>query len=138
MYLACQRDDLRDALIALGRTVLIKPTLPILTHVLCEARQGQLVMTTTNMDIATRCSIPALTQREGTACVPTKLLTDLIKNEPGHTINLRREGKILTIESFDGIWEKSITHLKGMNPSDFPTFPVISQDSHALTLDSSL
>jgi DNA polymerase III subunit beta len=77
----CDRDDLSEALQTVQRGVSTRPGIPALTGVLLEAAEGgQLMLTTTDLEVSARLSVDVTLQAPGTALVPARLLGDVVKS----------------------------------------------------------
>jgi DNA polymerase III subunit beta len=77
----CDRDDLSEALQTVQRGVSTRPGIPALTGVLLEAAEGgQLMLTTTDLEVSARLSVDVTLQEPGTALVPARLLGDVVKS----------------------------------------------------------
>ncbi|MBR5419206.1 DNA polymerase III subunit beta [Candidatus Saccharibacteria bacterium] len=99
-----------------------KAGLPILSNVLLRAEDKQLVLTATNLELATVEYVNAKASKNGTITVPAKLLSNFVSNLPKDTIKLSSEGDKLTIEAGG---YKSI--LNGIAADDFPELPSIDE-----------
>ena len=81
MKFRCDRDDLSEALQTVQRGVSTRPGIPALTGVLLEAAEGgQLMLTTTDLEVSARLSVDVTLQEPGTALVPARLLGDVVKS----------------------------------------------------------
>jgi DNA polymerase-3 subunit beta len=77
----CDRDDLSEALQTVQRGVSTRPGIPALTGVLLEAGEGgELMLTTTDLEVSARLSVDVTLQEPGTALVPARLLGDVVKS----------------------------------------------------------
>ncbi len=108
---------------ALGRSQGIverKSTMPILSHVLLEARKGDLLaVSATDLDIAVSGEHKCEVMKEGAVCVSARHLYDIVKALPEATVTLRRaQNNYLEVKS--GPAEFRIV---GMPAEDFPALP---------------
>jgi DNA polymerase III subunit beta len=78
----CDRDDLSEALQTVQRGVSTRPGIPALTGVLIEAGTDTLTLTTTDLEVSARLTIPVQAQEEGVALIPARLLADMVKSLP--------------------------------------------------------
>lgn len=99
-----------------------KAGLPILSNVLLRAEGKQLVLTATNLELATVEFVNAKIKNEGTITVPARLLADFISNLPKEPVTLKADGEKLTISA--GKY-KSI--INGILADDFPELPTINE-----------
>lgn len=81
MKFRCDRDALSEALQTVQRGVASRPGIPALTGVLMDASQeGQLTLSTTDLEVAARLSIEVQVTEPGVALVPARLLADTVKS----------------------------------------------------------
>jgi DNA polymerase-3 subunit beta len=76
----CDRDVLSEALQTVQRGVSSRPGIPALTGVLIEAEEGQLTLTTTDLEVSARLTADAQVAEPGVALVPARLLGDTVKS----------------------------------------------------------
>lgn len=91
----------------------------VLKNVLIKAEAGTVMLTTTNLDLAIRCSIKAEVESEGEITLPVKTLAKIIMSAPQQEI---------TLESSDSITARisSASYkatLHGLKAEDFPPLP---------------
>ena len=80
MKFRCDRDVLSEALQTVQRGVSSRPGIPALTGVLIEASEGQLTLTTTDLEVSARLTADAQVSEPGIALVPARLLGDTVKS----------------------------------------------------------
>ncbi len=81
MKFRCDRDVFSEALQTVQRGVSSRPGIPALTGVLIEVTEdGQLTLTTTDLEVSARLSAQVQAQDAGTALVPARLLADTVKS----------------------------------------------------------
>jgi DNA polymerase III subunit beta len=108
---------------ALGRSQGIvekKSTMPILSHVLLEAKKGgQLVASATDLDLAVSSEHACEVVKEGAVAVSARHLYDIVKALPEPTVTLKRaQNNYLEVRS--GASEFRIV---GLPAEDFPALP---------------
>ncbi len=91
----------------------------VLKNVLIKAEGSSVLLTTTNLDLAIRCSIKAEIESDGEITLPVKTLMKIITSAPQQEI---------TVESTDGMSAKicsgrSTNKLHGLKSDDFPPLP---------------
>ncbi len=96
-----------------------KTTIPSLSNVLIEARDGRIEMTATDLELGIRCSCPAKVSKDGSVCVPAKKLLEYVR--------LLDDGD-LAIKSLENHWiqityKRSKTKMVGMSRESFPVLP---------------
>lgn len=65
-----------------------RPTLPVLSNVLLQAKQKKLWLTATDLEISVRCSIEAEVDKPGATTLPEKRLLSIIRELPADTVNI--------------------------------------------------
>lgn len=118
----CTQENLKNALQIASRVISSNNTLPILNNILLETENGQLKISSTNLEIAisttTRCKV----EFEGKLCAPAKILTDLVNSLPNENITLEQIGGELSIKT-----EHYKTNIKTLPSEDFPLIPAIEK-----------
>src|SRR5258708_18546900 len=98
-----------------------KTTIPILSNILLEAKEGRVILTATDLELGIRCSCPAKVKKEGAGTVPAKKLLDFVRLLPDTDI---------TIKFLENHWAnitcgRSRTKMAGMSRESFPELPQI-------------
>ncbi|MBU1871781.1 MAG: DNA polymerase III subunit beta, partial [Candidatus Omnitrophica bacterium] len=96
-----------------------KSNLPILSYLLIEAREDNIHLTTTDLDIGITCEIPANIEEAGMIVLPAKKFGDIIKEFPDNTINIETRKNNLTIINSKQCQFK----LMGLPFEEFPKLP---------------
>ena len=118
------QDRLAKALNAVSRVAASsKAGLPILSNVLLRAEKNQLILTATNMELATVQYISAEIKNEGTVTVPAKLLAEFISALPRETVKLKASGDKVVVSA--GKYKSTIN---GILADDFPELPKIDEE----------
>ncbi|MGC3999746.1 MAG: DNA polymerase III subunit beta [Anaeromyxobacter sp.] len=108
---------------ALGRSQGIvekKSTMPILSHVLLEARKsGQLVVSATDLDLAVSSEHPCEVVKEGALAVSARHLYEIVRALPENTVTLKKANNNY-LEVRCGPSEFRIV---GLPAEDFPALP---------------
>jgi DNA polymerase-3 subunit beta len=101
-----------------------KNTLPILSHVLIEARKDAIRLTATDLEIGVSIKVEGEVQEEGAITVLAKKFSEIVKELPSQnkvTVTLKK-GQSVNIES-----GKSYFRLMGLPREDFPQLPEFPQ-----------
>jgi len=119
MEFSTKKIDLLEELTAAQGVVERKTTIPILSHVLLEADEGRLALTTTDLELSLRTQCAAQVKKQGSATVPAKKLLDLIRLLPDEEIRFRAQ------ENFwvQVICERKTYRLVGLAKENFPALP---------------
>lgn len=110
-----------------------KSTLPILSHILIEAKKDQLRLAGTDLELGISCVIPAQVQEEGAVAIPAKRFGDLVKELPNTNLTLTaKKNQQISVES-----ERGIFKIMGLPKEEFPHLPQ-TEDKEILTMDQGL
>ncbi|MGH2654126.1 MAG: DNA polymerase III subunit beta [Actinomycetota bacterium] len=115
MKFRCDRDLLSEALQTVQRGVSTRPGIPALTGVLMTVGEGELALTTTDLEVTTEVRVPVDAKEEGSALVPARLLADMVKALAPDAVDFETDGSqaTLTCRSFEGT-------LRCLSAEDFP------------------
>jgi len=95
MQLECEKPILEEGLQTVARAINPRSPLPILSHILMEARGDQLTLTATDLDLGVCLRIPATIAVEGALACPAKLLLEIVSKLPGAPVSLQAtEGRV--------------------------------------------
>jgi len=90
MEFSVKRGDFLKELSLIQGVVEKKNTIPILSFVLITAKDDQIVMVATDMDVSLRCSCPAAVRASGTVAIQAKRLFEIVRNLPEADILIKR------------------------------------------------
>jgi DNA polymerase-3 subunit beta len=97
-----------------------KTTIPILSHLLCEAKGNRLTITATDLELSIRTSCEAKVKKEGAGTIPAKKLLELVRLLPEGEIRFRLlENHWMQITS-----DRRNYKMVGMAKDNFPAIPV--------------
>jgi DNA polymerase-3 subunit beta len=131
MKLRIQRDHFFAGLQQVLNIIGSRPSLPVLNNVLLQAENGQLILTTTNLDIGTRCFIKADVSVNGTITLPAKRLATIIKSLPQNDVTIESVNHQIKITSGGSLFK-----IVGMGVEDFPPFNILT-GNHTIHFSSS-
>lgn len=129
MKIITSKESLLKGIQAVQNAVSSKSTLPILSHILIEAKKDRITLTATDLEIGVSVKIDGETQEEGAITVPARKFSEIIKELPHQspiTINVKK-GQSIQIEA-----GKSYFRLMGLLKDDFPQLPDLSQQGKAV------
>lgn len=96
-----------------------KPTLPVLSNLLIEAVNDELIVTATDLTVGIRCFTDAKILREGSTTIPAKKLAQLMRELTAINVEVStNENEVTEI-----VADSSRFKLNGMNKSEFPSLP---------------
>ena len=133
MKVTLERTALLKALGHVHRIVERRNTIPILSNVLIEARERQLTLKATDLDLEATESAPADVAQEGSTTVPAHVLYEIVRKLPeGAQVSLEMSGEISQLLLRSG---RARFHLQCLPASDFPDLTT-GDLSHRFALSS--
>jgi len=120
MRINTSKDSLLKGIQAVQNAVSNKNTLPILSHILLEAKKDEIKLTATDLEIGISTKIEGQVVEEGALTVPARKFSEIVKelsSAQAVSISLKK-GQSIHIES-----GKSYFKLMGLLKEDFPQLP---------------
>src|ERR1700722_4959691 len=96
-----------------------KTTIPILSHILCEASGNRLTITATDLELSVRTSCEAKVKKEGAGTIPAKKLLELVRLLPEGEIRF----KLLENHWVQISADRKNYKMVGMAKDNFPAVP---------------
>jgi DNA polymerase-3 subunit beta len=93
MKVTVKRDIFSKAIAKVANIATPKTTLPILSNILIEAKDGKLILTATDLEIRVTTSVDATVEAEGKTTVRAKFLSLLINGFTGDMVNMECDDK---------------------------------------------
>ncbi len=119
MKIKISKDELLAGIQVVSNIVSSKATLPILSNMLVEAKDGSLKMNTTDLDIGISCEFPVHIFEQGAITIPAKKFSDIIRELPsGEVVIYARKNNQIEIEGVNCRFK-----LNGLPKEEFPKFP---------------
>ena len=101
-----------------------KTTLPILSHVLMELKEGNLYLTATDLETGIREGLTAQIHQEGKASVSAKKLYEIVRELPEERIHIqKRDNQWITLKC-----GRSVFNLAGLDPDEYPSLPEYNEE----------
>lgn len=122
MRVSCFQENLAKGLSIVGRAVASRSTLPVLGNILIEAKDNQLRLSATNLEIGINCWIGARVEDEGAVTVPARLLAEFVNSLPAERIDLELSVRTQTLHLSCGRIDANI---KGIDAAEFPIVPTV-------------
>jgi len=119
---SCFQENLAKGLSIVGRAVSSRSTLPVLGNILLEAKDNQLRLAATNLEIGINCWIGARVDDEGAVTVPARLLAEFVNSLPAERIDLELSVRTQTLHLQCARYEANI---KGIDAAEFPIIPTV-------------
>jgi len=117
---SCLQENLAKGLSIVGRAVATRSTLPVLGNILLEAKDGELRLAATNLEIGVNCWIGAKVEDEGAITVPARLLAEFVNSLPAERIDMELAVRTQTLHLRCARIE---ANMKGIDAADFPIIP---------------
>jgi DNA polymerase-3 subunit beta len=86
MKFSVSKDKLLEGLSSVQNVVRTRTTLPILSNVLLQASDGEIRLTTTDLDLGVRRSVEAEVERTGATTLPARRLFSIVRELPSSQI----------------------------------------------------
>lgn len=118
MHFFVLKENIDKALSVAGRNISSRPQLPILANILIQTQDGQIKLTTTNLNLGVVITIPAKIEKKGETTIPGKLLADFISTISAEKLEFILEGTNLVIKT-----PKNQTSFTTIPPGEFPPSP---------------
>jgi len=119
MKLSVSKEKLLEGLQTVQNVVSTRTTLPILSNVLLEAGDGQLRLTTTDLDVGMRGAIEATIEKPGAATLPARRLFTIVRELPSAEILLEVDSKsVASIRCGPSFFK-----ILGLPQEEFPPLP---------------
>ncbi len=133
MKFTASSQALQHLLASAGRVISTKNTYPILDYFLLELQDGELTVTTSDLEttMKSRITVDSI-EVDGKVAAPAKLMLDTLKEFADMP---------LTIEVDEATWEIKIIYrsgslsIPGANPASYPAMQQIAEERRELTLD---
>ncbi len=126
MRINVTKESLLKGIQTVQNAVSTKSTLPILSHVLIEAKKQTIRLTSTDLEIGVSVLVEGEVLEEGATTAPARKFSEIVKELPAQEpirISLKK-GQSIHIES-----GKSFFRLMGLAKEDFPQLPEFSSPS---------
>jgi len=129
MKFSVTKENLLEGLTKTQNVVSSRTTLPVLSNVLVETTETGIQLSTTDMEVALRCDVPAVVEKPGSTTLPAKRLLSVVRELPTSEIQIEVDAKsISSIRS-----GQSFFKIYGLARDEFPAFPS-SKDAKKLSL----
>lgn len=132
MEFTIEKDKFLKALTKVQGIIEKKHTLPILANVLIEAKNNEIIITATDLEVGLKSKYNVDVKKDGKVTLSAKKLFEIIKELPD---------KKIIFTSKNNFWveikcDKSIFNLVGLSPEEFPKFPNV--DTNIDNIDKNL
>jgi DNA polymerase-3 subunit beta len=119
MKFSATKEKILEGLQQVQNVVSTRTTLPILSNVLLQAKEGAVHLTTTDLDVGVRGSFEASVDKPGATTLPARRLFTIIRELPSSEISVEVDGKnAASIRS-----GQSFFKILGLPEEEFPPLP---------------
>ena len=119
MKFSVSKEKLLAGLQTVQNVVSTRTTLPILSNVLLQAANGQVRLTTTDLDVGVSGSIEAQVEKDGGTTLPARRLATIVRELPAAEVQIEVDSKnVATIRC-----GQSFFKILGLPEEEFPPLP---------------
>ena len=124
MKIEVLQEQLLSGLMIVSRAVAARAQLPILSHVLIEAKNEGLVLSATDLEIGIKIMVAAKVVEGGRVAVPAKMFGEFLGSlNPGKVeLNLEKESLILSAPGYKGKFQT-------INAEEFPLIAEVKKET---------
>ncbi|MDE3130767.1 MAG: DNA polymerase III subunit beta [Acidobacteriota bacterium] len=126
MKISLDREALLTELQAVTRVASTRTAILALSGVQLAASGSTCELRATDTDVSLRVPLRAEITREGTAVLPARLLLDVVRALPGHSVSLELRPAEQDVELLSG---NATFHIRTLHAEDFPPFPELDASS---------
>jgi DNA polymerase-3 subunit beta len=119
MKFSVSKEKLLEGLQTVQNVVSTRTTLPILSNVLLQARDGQLRLTTSDLDVGMSSGAEAQVEDEGATTLPARRLATIVRELPASDIHFDIDGKNVAAIRCG----QSFFRILGLPEEEFPPLP---------------
>lgn len=124
MKVECAKDKLKEAVSQVGKIATKNLSLPILESILIEAKDKNIILKATNLDVGLEVKVPARVEKNGSIALPADILNAFLTGlSDGQIIKMELINNNLSIST-----PRNSTVIKSYAPDDFPTIPRIDKE----------
>lgn len=122
MKISSLQENLKQGLFTVGHVAGKNINLPILNNILIEAKEGNIRLVATNLEIGVINTIRGKVEEEGAFTVESKIISDYISLLPNSKVDIELKEKELAVEC--GNYK---TKILGMSAEEFPLIPLVEK-----------
>jgi DNA polymerase III subunit beta len=127
MKLSTLQENIKQGVYSVGHVAGKNINLPILNNILIEAKDGNIKLAATNLEIAVVNRVRGKIETEGVITVDAKVITDYISILPNKKVDIEvKDNKIsLSCENYK-------TKISGQSAEDFPLIPQVEREEEII------
>jgi DNA polymerase III subunit beta len=130
MKIEVLQEQLLSGLSVVSRAVASRAQLPVLSHILLEAKSDGLTLSATDLEIGIKVKVSAKVVEEGVVAVPAKMFMEFLGSlNPGKVeINLEKETLALIAPGYKGKFQT-------ISAEEFPAIVAVSAETEICSID---
>jgi DNA polymerase-3 subunit beta len=125
MKISSLQENLKQGLLTVSHVAGKNINLPILNNVMIEAKNGNIKLITTNLEIGVVNTVRGKIEKEGSFTVDSKTIADYVSLLPNKKINIEQKENNLIVES-----ENYKTKIIGQSSEEFPLIPEVDKKTY--------
>lgn len=131
MKISCTQENLNQGLFMVSHVASKNTALPILNNVLIQAKENEIKLSATNLEIGVNCIIRGKVEKDGEFTVQSRLLADYVSLLPKEKVDLEvnSKDKENQNQTLNISCKNHSTKIKGQPATDFPLIPKIEKAS---------
>lgn len=126
MKFVVEKNILNELLTKIQNVVPQKPAMPLLSNIMIEAINDELILTCTDLNVGMRCFAEVKIAEEGATTVPARRFIQLIKELTHHSLEISTDANEITTI----IAGSSKFKLHGMSKNQYPALPDMTGATH--------
>lgn len=130
MKISCLKENLKNNISIIERFTGKNINLPILNNILINVKDGNLILSATNLEIGAEISSPCKVIKDGSITIPAKVFSQVVQSLDGNKVNIEEKNSILEIKT-----EDSSVKINGVSSKEFPIIPRVKKISHSFNID---
>jgi len=127
MKLSTLQENIKQGVFSVGHVAGKNINLPILNNILIEAREGNIRLSATNLEIAVVNRVRGKIEAEGIITVDAKIITDYISILPNKKVDIEVKENKISIKC-----DNYKTKIAGQSAEDFPLIPQVEKDEEII------
>ncbi len=130
MKVITQKTALVDCLGIVNKAVSSRSSIQVLSGVLVEAREDEIMVSATDMEISLRAPLLGQVERSGSLVVPARIVTDIARSLPVGEVTIEQRPGETQVEIHAG---ESLFTLHSLPAVDFPQLPSLVGEGFAVS-----
>ncbi|MBZ9609780.1 DNA polymerase III subunit beta [Clostridium estertheticum] len=124
MKFICEKSILQEAISNVQKAITGKSTLPVLQGILITAKNGEVTLIGSDVDLSIEAKINAEVMEDGSVVLDSKLFGEIIRKLPNSAIEIATDEN----NSIKIVCQKSYATIIHMNSDDYPNLPNIIEN----------